>query len=140
MMNGGRLKARDSNTVGSRIEAKSNARSNPNSLVPKFSFEFLSKSHCISSCQKDEKAALTDRLHQLSQLVWQRIQESSRHGQGCEIISRASMRVSIPDCITEDTNILAFRFFGKAPMVGFRREEVFYIVWLDRDFTVYDHS
>lgn len=49
------------------------------------------------------------------------------------------MKVVVPPSITEDTPILSFRFSGKAPMVGFRREEVFYVVWLDRAFDVYPH-
>jgi hypothetical protein len=35
---------------------------------------------------------------------------------------------------------LAFRFFDKAPMVGYRKEEVFYVLWLDREFKLYQHS
>jgi hypothetical protein len=110
-------------------------------MRPKFSLEHLRKSHCISNCTKDEKAALADRLHELSQLTWQQIAQCSRKGQGSEIIARSSIgEDSIPACITEDSNIIAFRFFGNAPMVGFRDAEVFFIVWLDRAFDLYDHE
>lgn len=54
----------------------------------------------------DEKAALADRLHELSQLTWQQIQQAPRHGQGSETIARTSMKVVVPPAITEDTPIL----------------------------------
>lgn len=135
-----RIKDHGQQRAAGRIKTAENVKPTPNQLVPKFSFEHLRKTHCISNCEKDEKVALIDRMHELSQMTWQQIQQAPRHGQGCEIIGRNSMKVGIPDVITEDTNILAFRFFGKAPMVGFRQDDVFYLVWLDRDFTVYTHD
>lgn len=122
-----------------RIKVGENKQPSPNQKRPKFSLEHLLKSHCLSNCTKDEKAALADRLHQMSQLTWEQIQQSSRKGQGSETIARTSINEKIPSSITEDTNILSFRFFGNAPMVGFRQDEVFFIVWLDRAFDVYDH-
>lgn len=107
---------------------------------PKFSFAYLDKDYCLSKCTKDEKAALADKLHQLSQLSWLDINNAARHGQGYEKINRTSIKGRIPPSLTEDVNILAFRFFGKAPMVGYRVAEVFYIVWLDRQFVLYDHG
>jgi len=110
-------------------------------MRPKFSFEHLRRSHCLSNCEKDEKAALADRLHEMSQLTWQQIAQSHKKGQGYEILSRDTITGdAIPDFITEDTNIISFRFCSKAPMVGFRDAEVFYLVWLDRAFNLYDHG
>lgn len=135
-----RLKGRDTGAVGKRISAPENARPSPNSLRPKFSFEHLVKGYCIACCERDEKVALLDRLHEMSQQTWQKLVEAPRHGQGYEKIAKTSMKVAIPSCLTQDSNILSFRFSGKKPMVGFRRDEVFFVVWLDRDFTVYKHS
>lgn len=125
--------------VSGRIRAPENAKPTPNQLRPKFSLEYMQKSHCLSLCEKDEKVALIDRMHELSQLTWQQIQQAPRHGQGHEIIDQSSIKPPMPSAITEDVKILSFRFCGKAPMVGFRRDEVFYIVWLDRAFDVYQH-
>lgn len=84
---------------------------------------------------------MADRLHELSQLTWQQITEASRKRQGSEIISRSAIgEDKIPAVITPDVNILAFRFCGNAPMVGFRVAETFHVVWLDRVFDLYDHG
>lgn len=109
-------------------------------MRPKFCLEHLRRSYCLSGCDKDEKAAFADRLYELSQLSWQQIAQSSRKGQGSEVIARTSIKGdAIPTVITEDVNILAFRCIGNAPMVGFRSGEVFHVVWIDRAFTLYDH-
>ena len=41
-----------------------------------------------------------------------------RHGLGCEKIQQSSIRVSIPKRVTPDVTLLAFRFYGKAPIIG----------------------
>jgi len=79
-------------------------------------------------------------LYKLSQLTWSQIQSSPRHGLGYEKIPRAAIKAPVPSLITEDTNFIAFRFSGKKAMVGYRDRAVFYVVWLDRNFTLYDHG
>ncbi len=74
-------------------------------MRPKFSLEYIQKSHCVSRCTKEEKAALIERLHELSKLTWQKIMQAGKHGQGCSTLPRNAIP-SIPSFIPEDTNIL----------------------------------
>jgi hypothetical protein len=47
----------------------------------------------------------------------------------------------IPNQVPEDVSkFIAIRFDGKRPMVGVRIKNIFYVIWLDRDFTLYAHS
>lgn len=107
---------------------------------PVFCLQYIQKSHCLSDCTQKEKAHFADKLHKLSQLPWNRIISSGRHGLGCEEINRNSIRSGIPSHITEDETFLAFRFSGQAPMIGYRRGNVFHIVWIDRNFKLYNHG
>ena len=126
--------------AGPRIQPTNAGRGSVLHLKPKFSLENLSKSHCLSACSNDEKAAFADRLHEMSQLTWQQINNAPRHGQGSETIVRDAIKGSpIPSCITEDVKIISFRCIGKAPMVGYKVDEVFYVVWIDRAFDLYKH-
>lgn len=106
---------------------------------PIFSLSKIQKSHCLTKCTQEEKAAFADTLHKLSQRQWVNILSSDRHKGGQEKIARNAIQETIPDFVTEDTNLIALRFCGKAPMVGFKKDEVFYVLWLDRDFTLYKH-
>jgi hypothetical protein len=77
----------------------------------------------------------------LSKLTWGDIQCAPRHGLGHEIISRDSLRASnFPAELTHDVRLLAFRFHSKASMVGYRIDRVFAVLFLDRNFTLYDHG
>jgi hypothetical protein len=87
-----------------------------------------------------EKAAFADTLAKLSRLTWGEILRSSRQGLGHEKINRSAIKAAIPQHVTDDVNFIAFRFHGRKPMVGYRDMEIFYIIWLDRDFTLYDHG
>lgn len=107
---------------------------------PVFCFRYLDKIYGLDSCDKDEKAALVSTLYKLSQLSWRELRLAPRHGVGYEKIDRNSFRVAIPSHITEDVDIIAFRFSGLKAMVGYRDEAIFCIVWLDRSFEVYDHG
>ena len=75
------------------------------------------------------------------QLSWSELRLSPQHGLGYEQIPRHALRVSLPSHLTEDVqHLIAFRFAGNAPMVGYRVQAILYILWLDRDFTLYDHG
>ncbi|NER35771.1 MAG: hypothetical protein F6J93_17575 [Oscillatoria sp. SIO1A7] len=112
----------------------------PEQQPPLFSLRYLEKEYSLSNCNKDEKAAFADTLHRLSQLSCREIKLSHRHGLGYEKIGKNVIRAPIPSHVDEGTNLIAFRFCGKAPMVCYRIGAVFYIIWLDRDFTLYPHS
>jgi hypothetical protein len=127
---------------GPNIKAPEQVEPPPQQRKPKFSLEFLSKAYCLSNCQQLEKAAFADAILTLTQLTWAQIGQAPRHGLGFEKIDRKSITgkdSAIPNVITDDVNIIAFRFHGKAPMVGFRREDTFFVVWLDRAFSLYNH-
>lgn len=124
-----------STTVGL---SKDNTQSIDNS-PPVFSLRYLQKGYCVDSCQKNEKAALADTLFKLSSCTWSDIRKLPRHGLGFEKISRASLKEAVPKHITDDVEFIAFRFCAKAPMVGYKMGATFYIVWLDRTFTLYTH-
>lgn len=139
-MKKGRLKRRLPQ-AGKHLDAPATADTgSTQKLKPHFSFEHLRQGYSISDCDRDQKAMLADRLQELSQLTWAQIAASDRHGQGSEIIVRDAIRGDgIPSHITSDVNLLAFRCFGMSPMVGYRKGQVFYVVWLDRNFSLYDH-
>jgi hypothetical protein len=125
---------------GERIQVRSNPDAQLQLQPPTFSLRYLNKDYCLSKCTKEEKAAFADKLHKLSQLSWQEIMQADRHGLGFEKIAHSAIKTSIPAHLGEDVNIIAFRFAGKAPMVGYRDQATFYVIWLDRDFTLYRHG
>ena len=106
---------------------------------PRFSLEYLQSDFCLSLCTQEEKASFADSLHKRSQLTWSQIKNQGRHHLGFEKIARHSLKSPVPSVATDDVEIIAFRFCGKAPMVGFRREATFFILWLDRFFCLYKH-
>jgi hypothetical protein len=129
-------------TQGQRISVPDTAIEPSDNQPPLFSLRYLDNgAYALSRCQVREKAAFADTLYRLSQLSWGELRLSPRHGLGYERIARQAIRAGIPRHITEDvTYFIAFRFLGRAPMVGYRVGAIFYILWLDRGFTLYDHG
>ena len=107
---------------------------------PVFSFHYLQDSHCISRCNTEQKAAFANTMRLLSKLTWQEIKSSPRYGLGSEKIPRYRFYATIPNQIADDETLLSIRFYGRAPMVGIRREQIFHIIWFDIDFNVYNHG
>jgi hypothetical protein len=125
---------------GARIKAPTvEVEPSDDKRCPVFSFEYLQHGYCISDCNAEQKVALADRLWEMSQLSWQQLRGSWRHGQGSEKIGRSSIRVPIPNRITEDVTIIAFRFWGLAPMLGYRDGRIFHVIWIDPGLAVYAH-
>lgn len=134
------VRSKDRKNKPTNIHIRDDNRGSSIHLKPKFSLEFLDREFCISCCDKNEKAAFADKMRLLSQLTWAEINCAPRHGLGFEKIAQNSINFSIPKRITPDTNIIAFRFCGTAAMVGFKENEVFYIIWFDRNYKLYDHG
>lgn len=115
--------------------------SNYDTEKPVFSLQFLQTNFCVLNCTKDEKASFAECLRKLSNLSWFDIKRNHRHGLGFEKITKQSISAPIPLSIAENhDHFLAFRFHGKAPMVGFREQAVFHVLWLDSKFNLYRHS
>jgi len=107
---------------------------------PTFCLRYVDSEYCITSCERDDKAAFAERIRQLSKMTWNQIILADRHGFGREKIPVNRLRRPLPRHITEDVTFFALRFSGLKPMVGYQTEGTFHVVWFDRDFTLYDHG
>jgi hypothetical protein len=108
---------------------------------PLFSFEFLHHDarYSLSACTTEEKSKFIEKIVRLSQLTWAEIQSSGKHQLGIEKIPANQIKANLHPEADSRRDYLAFRCVGKAPMVGYRVRRIFYILWIDRNFTLYKH-
>ena len=112
-----------------------------NAYHPAFCFKYLQKGkYHLDSCIADDAAALAKRLVKLGEMTWQQVLFADKRTLGSETIKRNAIRSGLPACLPEDAVLLALRFNSSKPMVGFRDKKLFYVLWLDHDFTLYDHG
>ncbi len=106
-----------------------------------FSFQYLDSDYGISECEKEDQAAFSNQLQTIGSRTWQELQQAPKHGQGFEKIKRHAINYPIPKHLKDDesVNFLAFRFSSMKAMVGYREREIFHVIWIDRDFSVYKH-
>jgi hypothetical protein len=135
-----RIKGRDSKGVQIKPRQTIVEPDDSESKPPVFSFEYLQAGWCIQNCQQNERSMMLDKLRRLSSLTWKQIRLEDKHHLGSEIISRNCIRAAIPAFLTDEVNILAFRAFGKAAMVGYKSGRVFHVLWIDRTFSLYSHG
>ena len=127
---------------GKRIKIHEDAKRSSQQERPLFSFEFLNHDarYALSRCSSEEKSRFIEKIVNLSQLTWAEIQSSNRHKVGYEKIPAKKIRAKLHPEADSKRDYLAFRCIGKAPMVGYRVGRIFYVLWIDRDFTLYKHS
>ncbi|TXL02746.1 hypothetical protein BMR07_17130 [Methylococcaceae bacterium CS1] len=115
---------------------------NYNNNVPIFSLEKLQEGkYCLSGLDKEDKASFADSLFKRKSLSWSQIQQADKHGLGTEKISKAAINAEMPKFVTADfKDFLVFRYSGKKAMVGYRKKDVFFILWFDHNFQLYNHS
>jgi len=125
---------------GRRISAET-SKINYDERPPVFSLERLQKGrYCLQSMDVDGKSSFADSIFRRKNTTWKDIKKADKHGLGFEKIAKNSIKAAKPACITEDLDdYLSFRFSGKKPMVGYRKQDVFYVLWFDHDFTLYKH-
>lgn len=136
---GGKKLKRPAIQEGRNIHVSQNHKPNDNTLHPAFCFKYIASKYSVDDCEKSEKADLATRLQKLGSMSWGQIQSADRHGFGTEKIARTCLKVGIPNSVPDDVEILAFRFSGLKPMLGYRSGKVFFVLWLDREFSVYPH-
>ena len=107
---------------------------------PVFCLRNLQAGYDVDDMQADDQCALIKRLRHLSKMEWAQVMNAPRHGAGGETIAKNSLSVAFPRGITDDVTLWALRFNGKKPMVGWRNGDVFHLLWLDHNFSVYNHG
>lgn len=126
-------------TGGQRISVPAQQAEDYDRHPPSFCLRHIVQEYCITRCNHEQKIAFADRLYELSRSTWVQLRMAGKKG-GSEVLPRFRIKEAIPACITPDVTLIAFRFWKKAPMVGFRDGRTFHIVWLDINFTLYDHE
>ena len=116
---------------------------NPDIQPPAFSFERMEdrSGHSFNCCIDDDRIALAKRMFMLSRVPWANILLAPRSGFGAEKISRDSIKKGIPKSVTDDVEYFyALHYLGKKRFVGYRVGQIFFILWVDHNFGVYDHG
>jgi hypothetical protein len=109
----------------------------------KFSFTYLTEdnNYSLDSCTNDEKISLITKLAHYSKMTINQIRNNSKHKAGVEFLSIKFVKDTIPLRFSSDhTDVAILRFSAMKPMVGFLERDIFYVIWLDRNFTLYKHQ
>lgn len=113
-----------------------------NDMYPKFSLEFcFGNKRCIGKTNDETKLAVFEKLIFLSQSTWEDIKASGKEA-GFEKIKKAffNSHPNIPVKFKNDKKIDVFRIPGSlGRIIGYIEDEIFYIVWIDTKFDMYDH-
>jgi len=120
--------------------AKTKSQDTPdyNRHPPIFSLEKIQHgSYCFSSLNPENKASFADAMFRRKTMTWGDIIRADRHGLGTEKIDGSAIKAALPGFV--GTDFLAFRYNGMKAMVGYRQKNVFFVLWFDHDFTLYDH-
>lgn len=113
---------------------------NYNRKTPVFCLHHMHPSYCVSVCPNDDRAHFANRIRVLSQRTWQEIIQLGKHGGGFELIYDEDVRKKLlRSQISEDIKIIAFRYYNMKPMLGYRKDDVFHILALDKDRSLYKH-
>lgn len=122
-----------------------NHRNIDSNQYPYFSFRYIcEKNHCMKKCSYEQLKAISDKLRILSCLEWNTIETSPKETNGFEPLPQSAIKASMPDIVKNDEPMIIFRFRKARKragrIVGVRRDNKFYIIFIDRNFTLYNHG
>lgn len=96
---------------------------------------------CFSQLADECKARFADAIFRRKEMTWADLKQGQRHGLGTEKVDRTAIRAPIPRFITEENEtFLVLRYNGRRAMVGYRQKDIFYVLWFDSRFNLYDHG
>jgi hypothetical protein len=126
--------------VGKNIKSENSEHTPYKFEYPVFSFKEIKRGYEVDECNNEEKSSLASKLARIGIHSWIELHNADRHGIGCEKIAKTAIRTRT-DFLQPDVTLLAFRFYGLAPMIGYRCSVgVFHILWLDRKRKLYKHG
>lgn len=112
--------------------------------APLFSFERMQdgSGNSVNCCQNDDRSRLLQRIFMLSKMSWRQIRLGPRAGFGSENISRKDIKKPVPAVVTGDVETFqSLHYAGHKRFIGYRSDDgIFFILWIDHDFSVYDHG
>lgn len=97
----------------------------------------------MKHCDIQQFKGLSDRLRIISTLTWQQLKNEPHDKYGYEALSKEIFNASFPEFAANDDVIIVFRFGGGrhgGRIAGVRRDNVFHVLFIDRDFTLYNHG
>ena len=109
---------------------------------PVFSHRYITGGdYCLKKCSIEQFRSLADKLRILSDLQWSQIDSSPRETNGYEMLPVGQLAERAPAPFDKIERMMVFRFGGKkgGRMAGVKDGEKFFILFIDHNFTFYDH-
>ena len=95
----------------------------------------------FNCCEDPDRLHLAKRMYMLSRIPWNTIRQAPSKGFGAEQIPRHRIKRAVPQGVTADvTFFYSLHYVAKKRFIGYRIGQVFYILWVDHTFEVYDHG
>jgi hypothetical protein len=110
---------------------------------PFFSHRYITTgAYCVKRCRIEQFRSFADKLRILSSLDWPTIESSPRETNGFELLPSSALKEKLPAPFEKEDKAMVFRFGGNAGrIVGVRdSQDMFFILFIDHDFTLYDHG
>lgn len=116
---------------------------------PLFSFRHIcQKDFCAKKMPVEKFKAYSDKLRILSDLEWSAIESSPKETNGFELMPVSSLNATLPTLFKTLQEIWVFRFGGggnvgsrtSGRIAGVREGDSFFVLFIDRDFTLYNHG
>lgn len=126
------------NRVGDKIispeAVKLNSSGSTDHMMPVFSFCDACPNHFqLSDWRKDELKALMDTFKDMGGKPWSEV----RKIKGFKAVDPATFSQKLPKYISPDVTIHECRVTGKARLFGHRTDNIFNVIWFDRNHQVY---
>lgn len=108
-----------------------------------FSLRYIQQGNfCFDKMNHQQKSDFAEALYKRRGCTWRELYTTDRKGLGTENIHESQINAPRPNFLKEDVdkyNVLRFSI-NPARIVGFREENIFYILWIDCKGDLYDHG
>ncbi len=99
--------------------------------------------YCFSQLDQKQKSDFAEALFRRKDLTWNDYHQIPKESLGYELLPFDCLKIaSKPICVTEDLEkVIVIRFSGNdGRIVGFREQNIYYVLWIDCGFELYDHG
>lgn len=127
--------------VGSIVKTPDAPRLSTNDQHPLLCLEHNANEYGVVECETDEQAAFAQWIHRISQFTWGELALKKYDHYGYKQIDSDAIRILPPaSAAARLDKYMVFRFQnGDGRVIGYRRDRVFHVLWVDAKLRLYKH-
>jgi len=106
---------------------------------PMLSFKHIRQGYCVEELSERQRSEFLLKWFKRAKFTWAELGLHAKHSLGFEFMPHNEIKPMVPEYLRQE-KYMVFRHEGNLPIVGFKAGDIFYVLWIEKEYgQVYKH-